>query len=67
MTKSYERDGTEWYIADAEIVDGPLAGELDPGQCVTYDDLATEIDPFVDVYRDFRCDRDRCASPLCPS
>ena len=67
MTKSYERDGTEWYKADAEILDGPLAGKLDPGQCVTYDDLATEIDPFVEAYRDFRCDRDRCVSPLCPS
>ena len=66
-TKAYEKDGTEWYKADAEIVEGPNAGQLDPGQCVTYDDLETEIAPFVEAYPQFRCDRDRYVAPFCPS
>ena len=66
-TKAYEKDGTEWYKADAEIMEGPNAGQLDPGQCVTYDDLETEIAPFVGAYPHFRCDRDRYVAPFCPS
>jgi len=66
-TKAYEKDGTEWYKADAEIMEGPNAGQLDPGQCVTYDDLETEIAPFVEAYPHFRCDRDRYVAPFCPS
>ena len=61
-SKAYETNGTEWYKDGAEIMEGPLAGQLDPGLCVTYDDLESEIGPSVEVYRHFRCDRDRSSA-----